>query len=297
MAVHNAARTLERAVRSIFKQTVTDFEFIIVDDGSDDNTPNLLKKLCSKEKRAVPFRLEKRGLTKALVFGCERARGEFIARMDGDDIAVATRLDRQLKFLEYNTNVVCCGTAAIVMDDAGRPFRYWRPPISHAEIDSTHLKGYGGGVIHPTALFRRSVYESVGGYDPRWELAQDFDLWLRLAEVGQLANLPDCLLFYRQGISAISQKRPTEQLNHCHRIWQEALARRGLNTTDEFPNWSRQDTSDALYFQQAMENSFFKTAIIYAIRLWLAEPTSRQNIIRAFSLAKRWRAFLRHVSV
>jgi glycosyltransferase involved in cell wall biosynthesis len=288
MAVYNAEKTVAKSIRSILSQTYDNFEYIIVDDGSDDKTPDLARQVGIKDPRVHFFRTENQGLTHALNFGCSQARGEYIARMDGDDIAFASRLERQLNFMESDRNIVCCGTSAVEIDDAGRPFRYWRPPTSHAEIDSMHLKGFGGGVIHPTSMFRRDVFESLGGYDTRWKLAQDFDLWFRMAEVGQLANLSDCLLYYRRGSFAISQKRRTEQWEFCSKIIQEARLRRGLGISHDFPKAPPQHDTETVFLQLAMRDHFYKTAMIYALRNWTGSPMSKQNFFQVLRVAKYW---------
>lgn len=195
MPVHNGALYLAQAVESILVQTFTDFEFVIVDDGSTDATPELLRRYEATDRRIRVYRQEKAGLPASLNHACRRARGAYLARMDADDIAFPDRFVRQVAFLDRNPRVALVGTAVVRIDGAGREIKRNVCPTSHAEIVEA-LREYTC-FTHPTVMLRAEALAAVGGYREAYGPAEDHDLWVRLSERYELANLPDPLLYYR----------------------------------------------------------------------------------------------------
>ncbi|MCK6499526.1 MAG: glycosyltransferase [Nitrospira sp.] len=228
MGVHNGRRHLPLAVESILRQSRTDFEFIIVDDGSQDGAREILEEFAGKDPRIRLVSRDHRGLTVSLNEGLRLAQGELIARMDADDVARVDRLAKQANAFQLDPELVAMGSWALCIEDAGRPVFTWRPPRSHEEIDADHIAGRTGRLIHPTAMMRRAAVDAVGGYDETFETAQDLDLWLRLAERGRLANLTEPLLDYRLGLGAVTQRRRERQLRDALNAVARARTRRGL---------------------------------------------------------------------
>lgn len=294
MAVHNGMPYLPQAVDSILQQTFKNFEFLIVDDGSTDNTAELLRGYQLRDSRVQVISQANRGLTVSLNRMLTVAQGKYIARMDSDDIAHPERLEIQWQQMEANPDVVCCGTWAVEVDEQGRPFSHWAPPLSHEKIDELHLSCVGGGIIHPTAMLRRSSLSQIGGYDSRWSVAQDYALWLRLAEVGRLCNLPRLLLQYRRRRQSISWARGREQHDTVIAIHADALKRRGIVNRGDRPECYDMDIqSERWMAETAATYGYFKTAVYYACRaswgnpwrvrpwrLWakLARTISRQSL-------------------
>ena len=131
---------------------------------------------------------ENKGLTVTLNEAFAQSRGKYLARMDCDDVALPDRFAKQVELLDANPDVVCTGGYFQLIDGAGRLLTTLRPPTDDAEIQATLLKGHNA-ICHPSAMIRRTAMEKVGGYDTRFKTSQDLDLWLRLGEVGKLANV------------------------------------------------------------------------------------------------------------
>jgi len=228
MAVYNGQRYLESAIRSILTQTFRDFEFIIIDDGSKDRSLEILEGLAHMDPRIRLISRPNKGLTVSLNEGLNAARGEFIARMDGDDLALPDRFEKQVAFLRQNPEVVLVGSRVEYIDPEGAPINL-KPGmvLTHDEIDAALLRK-GWPIVHPAILMRTATVRSIGGYAEKYQTNQDHDLFLRLAERGKLANLPEVLLKYRQHFDSISLAKSKQQGDTVELILREAYERRGL---------------------------------------------------------------------
>ena len=232
MAVHNGKKYLAESIDSILSQTFRDLEFIIVDDGSSDGSAEILNGYASMDERIHLIKQERQGLTNSLNTGIRLSQGEFIARMDADDVSAPMRLQAQVDYLSNHPDVVCVGAQALKIDEDGDPVEPWNVPLEHNEIVHELLRGHGGQIIHPLFLMRREALMKVGGYNASYLLAQDYDLLLRLAGIGSLANLPDVLLGYRiHSFSATFIKRK-EQINYVIKAYLEAHDRRSTPVAD-----------------------------------------------------------------
>jgi glycosyltransferase involved in cell wall biosynthesis len=210
MAVRNGAPYLEQAVNSILAQTFTDFEFVIIDDGSTDSTPEVLERYQAADHRVQVHHQENVGLTPSLNRGCARARGVYLARMDADDVAFPERLGRQVEFLDRHPEVALVGSSVVRIDESSREIKVSACPTSHAEIVRA-LTEYNC-FTHPTVMLRKHMLVTVGGYRDAYRHAQDYDLWLRLAERYELANLADPLLYYRVYAGQVSVRHLEQQI-------------------------------------------------------------------------------------
>lgn len=228
MPVYNGACYLSEAIDSILGQSVADFELIIIDDGSDDSTPDILADYARRDHRIKVISRPRRGLVASLNELLGHARGEFIARMDADDIALPERFALQLEFLAGNPDVVCVGGASMMIDGAGRYLTTLFPPTGDAAIQAAGLAGHTP-INHPAAMIRRCVLEKIGGYDKDYDTAEDLDLWLRLGEVGKLANLGVPLLRYRLHDKSISAQAIGRQREALRRACEAAWRRRGIS--------------------------------------------------------------------
>jgi glycosyltransferase involved in cell wall biosynthesis len=225
MAVYNGAEYLREAIDSVLAQTYRDFEFVIVDDGSSDATPDLLATY--KDARLRVQRLpENRGLIVALNAGLALCRGEYIARMDGDDFSHPERFARQVAFLDANPNVGLIGTAIWIIDAAGRKLDYAPQPIGDGAIRFVAMTR--NPFHHPSVMWRTAHFAGRGlVFDKRYEAVEDFDLWTRALPNMRAANLREPLLSYRVHGANVSVRRAQEQrarsLELCARLQRAVL--------------------------------------------------------------------------
>lgn len=195
MPVFNSETYVAEAVESVLGQTLRELELIVVDDGSRDTSNAILEQSARRDPRVRLIVNETNlGVRIAMNQGWQAARAPYIARMDADDVALRERLDRQVAFLDTHPSVAAVGGAMITIDAAGRRGSTVQFATENAGIRSTLMRR--NCLAHPTVTMRRSALEAVGGY--RVEHAEDYDLWLRLSERYQLANLSEPVTLYRQ---------------------------------------------------------------------------------------------------
>jgi glycosyltransferase involved in cell wall biosynthesis len=194
MPVYNAERYVAEAVESILGQTFGDFE-LLIEDNSTDSTTAILERYAARDRRIHVDIRPRRGLVAALNDLIDRARGEFLARMDADDIAMPDRFARQVAYLRGHPECVLVGSRVWEADAEGDPLGEYPTLSDHEEIDAFHFRMQGPALIHPSIMMRRDAVLAVGKY--RGSQIEDVDLYLRLAERGRLARLPEFLLKYR----------------------------------------------------------------------------------------------------
>lgn len=194
MPARDAERFLPEALASVRDQTLGDFELIAVDDGSRDCTREILERAAREDPR-VRVVDGGGGPVAALNAGCWLARGHYLARMDADDVCHPQRLARQVRFLEAHPEVVAAGGAIELVDSAGRPLQVFALPARDAAIRRRLLSR--NALAHPAVTMRTAAWRRTGGYRERFYPADDYDLWLRMAELGALANLRAVVLRYR----------------------------------------------------------------------------------------------------
>jgi glycosyltransferase involved in cell wall biosynthesis len=212
MLVYNAAAFIRESVSSILEQSCGDFELIIIDDHSTDGTFDYLQSLTDPRIR-LQGKTENRGLVHSLILGFGMVRGEYIARMDGDDISEKTRFEKQLAFMEAHPEVVCCGCNYIEIPSGKKS----QLPLSDEEIRVGLFSS--SQFAHPTVMIRAAtVRKHHLAYDPEWELAEDYKLWTDLSLHGKLANLPEPLLRYRVHEQQYSSFRAKQQQEKAREI-------------------------------------------------------------------------------
>lgn len=210
MPVYNGEPYLSEAVDSILAQSFADFEFIIVDDGSTDNTWPILQEYAAREPRIVLTRNDANvGLARSLNKGLELAQGEYVARMDADDISLPRRLATQVAFLDEYPDIGVVGSFVQLIDEDGALGAVWHYPTMPGLL--LWSLSFHSPLAHPSVVFRRRLVEEVGGYDEALLANQDRDLWHRLSSLTRLSNLPDVLLLYRQHPDTISQRQADVQ--------------------------------------------------------------------------------------
>lgn len=206
MPVYNCELYIKDAIDSILSQTFEDFEFLIIDDASTDNTINVIKTYTDPRIQLIEKPINT-GYTNSLNQGLKLAKGKYIARMDGDDISLPMRFEKQLTFLEANPDVVLCGTNFSVIGTEKTVVL----PQKNGMIKLALLKG--NCVAHPSVMIRNQKLQQLEiFYDSKKEPAEDYDLWVRLLTIGELHNLQEVLLNYRVHNTQVSQKRKTQQI-------------------------------------------------------------------------------------
>jgi glycosyltransferase involved in cell wall biosynthesis len=188
MPVRDGERFLREALESTLAQTLSDLELIVVDDGSTDSTPAILEEAAARDERVRVQRQEPGGLTVAINAGCALARSPLIARMDGDDVMLPDRLERQVAYMEAHPSVALLGGGIVLVDEAGREIdrEPGRPQLDFLVRNE---------LTHATVMMRAEAFRALGGY--RLDQSEDYDLWLRFDERHGVAALPEPVIRYR----------------------------------------------------------------------------------------------------
>lgn len=277
MSVYNAGEFLSETVNSILSQSLADFEFIIIDDGSTDGSGSVLAEFARRDQRIRLVSRENRGLVPSLNEGCSMARASYVVRMDADDVAHPERFARQYQFMENNPQVLGAGCEVLLIDADGAPIKAMGTATGHAQIDAEHMAGQGGAIIHPSAIIRKEALERVGYYSEDYPCAEDLDLWLRIAEIGELANLGEVLLSYRQHPGSIGAASRQRQYSSALAAVRAAHQRRGLPFDESrFPPPKSNPSAIDLYKKWgwwALKSNYHNTAKKYAWRSLRSAPT------------------------
>lgn len=203
MSVYNGEKHVEKAVFSILSQTFSDFEFIIINDGSTDDTQKILESF--KDDRITLINQENLGLTHALNRAIALTKGKFIARQDADDLSKPLRLEMQLAYMTEHPEVGLLGTRFEHIDENEVVVRRGLPPLENKALqDRLPLINQ---FCHTSVLIRREALDKVGAYREYFKYAQDYDLWLRISEQYEIANLEELLCSYRELGTAISSHK------------------------------------------------------------------------------------------
>ena len=213
LPVHNAEKYISTAINSILTQTVTDFELIIINDGSTDDSLDIIKSYQLIDTRIRLFSQENKGLVTSLNNGINFAKGVWIARMDADDIALPQRFEKQLQWLEQ-TGADICGSWVQFFGTSDK--RILKHPCSDAAIKMNLL--FGSPLAHPTVFMKTNLIKELR-YDPNWDKAEDYDLWERADRAGwKMTNIPEVLLLYRQHDAQISTLTSSKQQELTQKI-------------------------------------------------------------------------------
>ena len=205
MPVFNGARFLPEAIASILSQTTDDLELIVSDDGSSDRSLEIARAQAAGDSRVIVLASPHGGIARAMNRALAAARGEFFAPMDQDDISLPERLETQLNFLTRHPDIALLGGGMRLVDANGNAHGERLRPTAPEAAAGAMLTSCA--VIHPASMMRTSAVRAVGGYRPVMPFAQDYDLWLRLMERYQIANIADIVLLKRIHSGAVTQSR------------------------------------------------------------------------------------------
>ena len=228
MSVYNNAPFLPQAIESILGQTFADFEFLIVDDGSTDGSGAIIDGYAARDGRVRPIHQANAGLVVSLNRLLREARAPLVARMDGDDVSLPLRFERQVAFLDAHPDHGVVGTWSPTIDEAGHRLEHVE---NHPATNAEFLAKLGDGppLCHPSVMMRRDLVLEAGGYRAAFRHCEDYDLWLRLSERTKICSVPEELLLYRYSATQVSTRHVLEQQTGAAVAWaahEERLAGR-----------------------------------------------------------------------
>jgi len=305
MPVYNGVSYLQEAVDSVLGQTYSDFTFLIIDDASTDQSVNLI--LSYSDNRIRLIRNEKTlGQISTMNKGLQLAEGDYIARMDQDDICLPTRIERQVALLNSNPKVAVAGSWMWLINGEGKRLQVIERELPSYANFMFELLRQRGILAHPSVMLRRNIVVELGGYDPQLPLSEDFDLWTRIAGAGYDAKIvPEPMIYYRvhaEQQSAVQKRIQEESLNKAYNRFLESYldgfpfepAMRFLLRKDEF--WERVSFFKMTMFVRAMRrmlsNICRKTGMSHQDSIELkhliagtAYETALQGVYRSFRLA------------
>lgn len=296
MSVFNGARYLDGSVSSILNQSFANFEFIIIDDASEDNSSSIIKKFASQDQRIKIIKNDRNlGLTCSLNRGLKIARGKYIARQDADDLSLPERLRVQYSYLENRLKIFLVGSSAVLIDGQGKKIGHCLKKDNPQKTAQTLARR--NCVLHPSIMFRnphtnplfesedsseserpkaddRGIYPptyTIGGgmYREKFYYAQDYDLYLTLLTHGKkITNLPQCLIKYRYYRGSLSFKNLKIQKRFAQK------AREFYNQRLKL----RQDEYHLFNAQTIMEKTKNRTPLLpFQTRIFLSHLFRRQN--------------------
>ncbi|MBT2724656.1 glycosyltransferase [Bacillus sp. ISL-46] len=214
MTVYNGEDYLAEAIESILNQTFKDFEFIIINDGSNDSTRSIIESY--NDDRIVAYHLdENKGQTYCLNYGIKNAKGDWIFRQDADDISLPTRFEKQIKYLSKNPQIVGVGTLIDTIQGKNpvdnntlQSMKWSNSCVSREEIRK--FRFVAPPIVHGTILFSKKAFYKAGGYCELYKIGQDTDLWIKLMEIGDIDKVNKVLYKYRVYYDSLSRKDETE---------------------------------------------------------------------------------------
>ena len=229
MPVYNASCYLREALASLRWQTLTEWECICVNDGSTDESGDILDEFAANDSRFRVVHQPNEGIVSALNRGIKEARSAWVARMDADDVAFPERLAVQERFLADHPEIDVLSSHMVCVDVNGLPVGVQVGPTGHAEIEQRLLLGQNT-INHPTVVMRRDAVLAAGMYRAESEWVEDVDLWLRMSRTGALATVPQILLKYRLHEGSVCATRGDQQATRMQKVLAVAWAERELET-------------------------------------------------------------------
>jgi glycosyltransferase involved in cell wall biosynthesis len=270
MTVLNGAEFLNAALDSILAQSFRDFELIVIDDGSSDDSTAVVSRCSDRRIRLVCQ--EHRGIASASNRGLELATGEYIARHDADDISLPERFSSQVRFLDAHPEITLLGTGSLLIDADGRPFSRFSPFTRHERLVTELLRGVCP-LIHGSIMVRREAILNVGGYKPAFHQAEDVEMFLRMSAQYRLTNLREVLYHLRKHERSFTQQA-------CIDLKIRVFAKAGKFTTStNADEWAR--------FVEEFDRNFDGS--------WRERVFAAENLLRraqmAYARGNSWDAF------
>jgi glycosyltransferase involved in cell wall biosynthesis len=214
-AVYNGEEYLEEAIESILKQTFSHFEYIIVNDGSNHKTKEILDNITDSRVKVIHL-VKNGGAANALNVGISQAKGQWIALQDADDVSSEHRLQRQLEFIKSDSRLLAVGSFIQCIpgnDRVEESALEWEACFFNSKEHFRNEQFYSTPLCHGTGFFSKKAYENIGGYDPTFKIAYDYDLWTRMFEEGEIARVPEVLYKYRIHGSSLAHSNKIDTTN------------------------------------------------------------------------------------
>lgn len=275
MPVFNTETFVDEAIRSVLDQTFSDFELLILDDGSTDGSWDRIVRYLKIDSRVSCIRNDHRGLASVRNEGVQRARGHLVAFLDSDDYAEPTRLQLQADYLNHDETCVALGGQLLYMDVDGDPLYISDLPLEHEAIYSQLMAGKAGAITQGSAAIRKEGIRAIGGYREKFRIAEDVDLFLRLGEIGRLVNLPQVVTRYRQHDASqcwVNHHLGVEWVGVAIR---DASSRQGKAARSLEPPRDRTGLNELLFrAMKAYQYGFMRSSHKYARRALVAAPAS-----------------------
>ncbi len=280
LPVYNCEKYVGSAIESILQQSFQDFELIVINDGSKDNSWTEIQKFNDPRIRAI--NQQNMGLSRTLNKGLELARGQYVARQDHDDLSDLNRFSIQLSFLEQNPIFAMVGSWAQILEGDFPSDRKLVHPTKARDIQA--FLCFDNPFVHTSVMFRKKVIQDMGGYsaEPTAQ-PEDYDLWARVAKVSELANLPQTLVRYRELPLSMTKLKaiPFPAIDQ--------ISFRHLKHYFGFlPDQCAQDFCIFIHFNKLPKNTFFflvKCTLIYmliVIRFWPTEKPTWKKILGSY---------------
>jgi len=286
MSVYNERRYLIDSIQSILNQTFQDFEFIIIDDYSEDVDPSV-RAVINSFTTDARIKLIRNGanigLTKSLNKGLFASSGEYIARQDADDVSERVRLQHQVRYLDNHPEIGVLGTSTTIINEIGDEIDEWEAAPN--PMESLKVRN---GLTHGSVMFRRTVMEDVGKYDENFRYAQDYEYWLRISKKYQIRNLPSRLYQSRVHYEMISFARTEAQARYV--ILAQRKATLGLDAMSG--QWSREEK---IRFHTILAYSFTQMNLMNEVNhqmeaIFQLDPLNIENLIRKIAYILNGRA-------
>jgi glycosyltransferase involved in cell wall biosynthesis len=274
MPVYNVEHYVGEAVESILCQTFKDFELVAIDDGSTDRSADVVRRYACRDDRIRFIAAPHRGITSTRNEALNMASGKYIAAMDADDISKPERLAKQVAYLDSHRQCVLVGCRVQLVDPAGRPLKVVNTETTHAEIDSADLS-FDRFIANNGYMACRETVCEVGGYREAFPLAEDRDLYLRLAERGRLAHIPEVLYMYRQHLKNVCRSERRRLAECVVAAVRDACGRRGVTIPVDVPPED--------YYEPISDGD------IYRVWAWWALGSGQVSTARKHALASLFR--------
>lgn len=242
MPAYNASEYIDQAIESVLNQTFQDFELIVVDDGSQDNTVAIIKRYIDLDRRIRLIQIPHSGVCNASNIGIAESKYQWIARMDADDISLPNRLEKQIKAISIDPEIVALGSYAYHISSQGKILSIQKQgPITSTEFYQLLAQGEIPYVIHSTVLLKKEALLEVGAYDPKFPLAEDLELLSRMSHYGSIIALPEPLILYRVHPKSASMQKFFLMQNYVGWVVARHASRRANRSLPSFEEFDKEE--------------------------------------------------------